>query len=98
MGPEESHEDDEGAGAPFLCGRAERLGVVQPGERRLWEDLSVAFQFSKKAFKKTGEGYFSRVCSDRTKGNGFKLEGSRFRQDKSRPDFTIRVVNTGTGC
>lgn len=31
MGPEKGHEDDDGAEAPLLCGRAERDRVVQPG-------------------------------------------------------------------
>jgi len=33
----------------------------------------VAFQNVKKAYRKDGEGLFSRACSDRTWANGFKL-------------------------
>lgn len=42
-------------------------------------DLTAAFQNLKGAYKKDGEGLFTRVCSDRTRGNDFKLKDSRFR-------------------
>ena len=42
--------------------------------RRLWGDLIAAFQYLKGAYKKAGEGLFTRACSDRTRGNGFKLK------------------------
>jgi len=38
-----------------------------------------SFQYLKGAHKKIGEGLFTRVCSDRTRGNGFKLKKGRFR-------------------
>jgi len=40
----------------------------------LWRDLITALQYLKGAYKKAGEGLFpTRACSDRTRGNGFKL-------------------------
>ena len=45
-GPEEGHKDDKKDGAPLLCGKAERIWVIQPGEEKAegtpYSSLSVA--------------------------------------------------------
>ena len=41
----------------------------------------MAFQYLKGTYRKAGEGLFIRACSDRMRGNGFKLEEGRFRLD-----------------
>ena len=53
--------------------RLRELGLFNLEKRRLWEDLIVAFQCLKWAYRKAGEGLFIRACSDRTRGNGFRL-------------------------
>jgi len=52
----------------------------------------MAFYYLKGAYRKAGEGVFIRLCSNRTRGNDFKLEESRFRLDISKKFFTVKVV------
>ena len=52
----------------------------------------AAFQYLKGEYKQEGNQLFTRVDSDRTRGNGFMLKKGRFRLNVSGKFFSEKAV------
>lgn len=71
------------------------MGLFSLTKRRLQGDHYIAFVYPNEATKKAGEEFLffkTRVCSNRRRGNGFKLKGSRFRLDTRKKFYILTVV------
>jgi len=81
-------------GLEHLCceDRLRELGLFSLEKRRFWGDLIAAFQYLKAAYKKDGHRLFSRICSNRIRGNSFKLKEGRFRLAMRKKFFALWVV------
>lgn len=92
---------------PFLprAGLWQHLKGIFSPDKKLWGDLIAVFQYLKGADSKGTEGLFIRECSDRKRGNGFKLNKSRFTLDMRKRIFYYegdetpkQVGQRGSGC
>jgi len=56
------------------------------------EGPSSGLPISEGGLQESWKSTFCKVCSNRVRGNGFKLEEGRFRVDIRKKFFTVRVV------
>ena len=92
----QAHEDDQDLEHLLYEDRLRTLGLFSL-EKRSCVETSEQLPGSEGGYKDAGEGLFIRDCSNRTRGDGFKLKQGKFRLDIRRKFFTVRVVRHWNG-
>ena len=64
-----------------MWGRARRKGLLQPGEKRAWEDLVAMFPCFKGGYKEGGDSVSTGSHRDEAMGDGCRLLMGRCQRD-----------------
>lgn len=78
--------------APFLWESLREFGLYRLEKQRLQGVLVEAFQHIKEPKRKMVRDYIARTGHDRTRRNVSKWKEGRFRLEKRKKFFTVRVV------